>query len=994
MKKISILTIIFIFCFTGLSQGQGLTFNVNESMLEALKSINVDTFRQLYGADGSGIKVAIIDTGVDVSHPDLQKTTQGKVKIKEYMDFTNEGYVNTKTSVRPKNDKVTVDDKSYNIAGIYTSSGLFHIGFFKESQLDQDSPIWQDVNRNGRNDDIFGVLVADSELPGAYDTVYVDTNQNFDFSDEEPLKVYLIDQKWACFGKDNPATDYYVEESSFVVSTIDINGSYVNLSFDGNGHGTHVAGIIGANGRFLGTAPGVELIAVKALSSSGEGNWEDIFKAIEYAAEQGADIINVSIGDLVASKEGHKAQLRILEELSLESDVLIVIAVGNNGPGLATAYDTASSENIITVGAYMSPELWKTNYNVNIPYETLWYYSGVGHGSSRPTVVAPSSVISTVGRWDTGGYFLMNGTSMAAPFVSGSCALLLEQAKKEGIPVSAQSLKKAIKAGARLIDGYLEIEQGSGLVNVVRSWDVLKQAGLELQKPSNLIVSLPDEKYTSGITFRGQLKAQQKLLITNKSDTPLAIKFISNREWLNLTEIKNEIVLNHDKPQSITLSYQFPEKPGLYTANTVGYNTVSGKPVMDFMTVAVVPYDLAKCSNILIKDNLLPTRWERYYFKVVPGMSELDIALTVLEQDKTMGRALIYVYDPDGQKVYEDAVGADYLSPKESISFKTPQPKSGIWEVVVASDYDLSNFDAAKTFYELNVQAAGVFTNFKELALWVPEGEKYISREIMLKNGAKPFNVRLEGMGLAEQNEGIELTKVSVRDGEFIKGPEISVPQNTMSLRIDIIDPDDCNGDVDLYLYRKNPETGLYEETAYSTKIDVLHESIYLMNPKPGEYVVYIDGFSIPDTVAELYVKTQVLRDKRNVYIQDISGELEPEQQWKSRLYINIPPIGSTFTGYIAVKDESGDEISQIPLKLVVGKKQLAVHRHSDDSIAVREKDTNNPVDTVILVNGIEYAVINGKAVIPTDTIIQTIEIYDERYGPVILETTMEDVAF
>ena len=50
-----------------------------------------------------------------------------------------------------------------------------------------------------------------------------------------------------------------------------------------------------------------------------------------------------------------------------------------------------------------------------------------------------------------------------------------------------------------------------------------------------------------------------------------------------------------------------------------------------------------------------------------------------------------------------------------------------------------------------------------------------------------------------------------------------------------------------LYLYRRNMATELYEEAAYSTKIDVLQESIYLTRPEPGEYMVYIDGFSIPE---------------------------------------------------------------------------------------------------------------------------------------------------
>ena len=71
----------------------------------------------------------------------------------------------------------------------------------------------------------------------------------------------------------------------------------------------------------------------------------------------------------------------------------------------------------------------------------------------------------------------MDGTSMASPFVSGSCALLLEQAKKENLSVSARSLKRSLGAGARKIEGYLDIEQGSGLLDVLKSWKILKHSG-------------------------------------------------------------------------------------------------------------------------------------------------------------------------------------------------------------------------------------------------------------------------------------------------------------------------------------------------------------------------------------------------------------------------------------------------------------------------------------------------------------------------------------
>lgn len=982
-KKIYVLSTIFILLFTGLAYGQGLNFSINTGMEEALTAINADIFRKEYSVDGDGIKIAIIDTGVDVSHPDLQTTSHGEVKVVDYIDFTDEGYVDTKTKVIPQDGSVTYNGKLYNVAGISTRCGTFHIGIFNESQIEKNSPLGQDANRNGKTNEKFGVLVTDSVLPGIYDTVYVDTNLNFDFSDEKPLKLYSRNHQWGTFGKDNPMTDY-IEESSFAITDIGVRGNNVNFSFDGNGHGTHVAGIIGANGQLVGTAPGAQIIAIKAIGSSGDGNWENIFKAIEYARKNGADIINVSIGDLILSEESHIAQLRLLKKLSLESNAVLVMAAGNRGPGVGTAYDTGSSDNIITVGAYMSPKLWDINYNVIVPGETLQHYSGVGNGSYRPTVVAPSSVISTVNRWDGIGYYLMDGTSMAVPYVSGGLALLMEKARMESMPISASKLKRSIESGARRIDGYLEIEQGSGLLDLVKSWEALKDTQTDSYN-TNISVNLPETPgHTEGIFFRDNLKGQIQLQLTNMSSTQKKVILEPSEDWVKIND-NSEVVLSRGKPQPVTLLYDYPENPGLYTATTFAKDADTNKPIMDFMTAAVVPYDLSKKSNVTIYSSILPSRWERYFFKTVPGMSELNITLEVLEQDMSLGRSIIYIYEPNGQKVYEEVVGSDYISTKKSTSFKQTKPASGIWEVVVVSDYNLSDFGAKTTTFQLTAQAFGIFTDVRELAFSPQEDEQnYISREILLKNGNSIFNGRIEGLGMAEKNEGISTTNMTVKNGEFTKGPVINIPANTMSLSIDII-PQRDEGDVDLYLYKKNNSTGLYEEAAYSAKIDVSKERIDLTRPEPGEYVIYVDGLYVPEGAAEYTVKTQVLRDHMNVYVQNVVGQLNPGQQWKSRLYINIPPLGSEFIGFIAVKNDMGDEISQIPLKLIIGKRPLKVDVIQKSHVLVREKGTNNPVNTNILINGIEYPVVKGKAIIPDNINIRTIEGDDGNFAPFII---------
>jgi len=985
-KRIRItMMVVLILCISVPVQAKGDTgYDVNTGMKEALASIKADVFRKNTGADGHGIKVAVIDTGIDVSHPDLQKTSDGKIKIADYADFTDEGRVGTKFSAAAADGAILSEGRKYNVSGIQSKSGKYHIGYLSEKQLDQGGYINQDLNRDGDNRDIFGVLVTDQVLPGIYDTVYVDTNLNSDFTDEKPLKVYSTGFQWAYFGKDDPKTDY-VEQSSFAVSEISLTGDMVKLSFDGNGHGTHVAGIIGANGNLKGTAPGVQILAIKALGSSGDGSWDSIASAVDYAKKHGADIINISIGNISSSSAEQAAQSRLLKKVSLDGKTLVVMAAGNTGPGLSTAADAGDSESVITVGAYMSSGLWDINYNVQVPGETLWYFSGVGPasgGSPTPSVVAPSSAVSTVAMWDSDGYFLMDGTSMAAPFVSGSAALLQQKARAEGMTVSAAALKKFLEKGARKIDGYASIEQGNGLIDLVKSWDILKNSPKGSAR--QVEIKLPESPgYIGGILLRNKLAGKIDLLLTNLGSSALQLKLEPDSKWVKAD--RDRVLLPRGKPREVTLSYGFPEQPGLYTAGIAGYSKTGASPEIDFITTAVVPYDLGGSSSMSFKNSLLPARWSRYFFKTEPGMSKVDFSLSIIKQSNAMGRGLLYIYAPDGHKVFEDYAGSGYMSSRDRVAYTAKDPVPGVWEVVVASDYNLSDFGADKTSYNLSVSASGAFIYSDNVTLYAKKGSKQISREILLKNGNEAFRGHVVGFGLADETRDIVSNHITVNQGELVPGPAFTVPDGAMGLNVEVGPIGAFSGDVDLYLYKKNDETGKYEEIASSAMADVADEEIEIVRPSAGEYIAYVDGFYIPGGSAGFAVKRQVLTDSKDIVVEDAVAEHQPGTSWKVKINVNVPQNGTSFIGYLAVKDESGSETSWIPVKLEVCDKELLVQVLPQGNITVREKDTLKPVDTTILVNGMAYPVKTGSARIPAHVKIKSLEIYDDRYIPVIM---------
>lgn len=196
----------------------------------------------------------------------------------------------------------------------------------------------------------------------------------------------------------------------------DINGyDFANNDanpHDDHGHGTHVAGIIGAVGNngvgVVGVTWQVKLMPIKFLDSSGSGFISDAVLAIDYARTNGADILSNSWGGSGFSQSLYDAIAR-----TQAAGELFVAAAGNSGadadssPVYPAAYDV---DNIVSVANTTSSDV----LNASSTY-----------GAISVDITAPgTSIISTqLG----GGYVSMTGTSMAAPFVSGALALLKNQ---------------------------------------------------------------------------------------------------------------------------------------------------------------------------------------------------------------------------------------------------------------------------------------------------------------------------------------------------------------------------------------------------------------------------------------------------------------------------------------------------------------------------------------------------------------------------------------
>ncbi|WP_306312066.1 S8 family peptidase [Streptomyces hydrogenans] len=235
---------------------------------------------------------------------------------------------------------------------------------------------------------------------------------------------------------------------------------------DLHGHGTHVASTIAgsgaaSDGRNKGVAPAADLLIGKVLANSGSGNDSQIIAGMEWAAEQGADIISMSLGGPATG--GPDPMTAVVERLTASTGTLFVIAAGNSGPGAQTIGTPGTADSALTVGAvddhdalagFSSRGPRKFDYGIK-PDITA---PGVG-------IVAARATGTTMGTPSNPFYTSANGTSMATPHVAGAAALLA-QAHPEW---DGTRIKNALTAHATPHPTSTVYEQGGGRVDIPAS---------------------------------------------------------------------------------------------------------------------------------------------------------------------------------------------------------------------------------------------------------------------------------------------------------------------------------------------------------------------------------------------------------------------------------------------------------------------------------------------------------------------------------------------
>ena len=218
--------------------------------------------------------------------------------------------------------------------------------------------------------------------------------------------------------------------------------------YDDYSHGTHVTGIL-ASSR-IGIATECNIVSLKVLDRFGNGTTDVFIEGIKWILNHKdlyhIKIVNISIGGTNAELKREKNRLNMWVTKLWESGIIVCCSAGNNGPTPDTITAPGNCRKVITVGSYDGKHF--SSAGPLLPYIT------------KPELVAPGYHI--LSSKPGGGYSIKNGTSMSVPFISGICALLLQQRPD----LTNDRIKIRLMESAYTVPYLPYNMQGAGIVNL------------------------------------------------------------------------------------------------------------------------------------------------------------------------------------------------------------------------------------------------------------------------------------------------------------------------------------------------------------------------------------------------------------------------------------------------------------------------------------------------------------------------------------------------
>ncbi|EDO30245.1 predicted protein [Nematostella vectensis] len=487
--------------------------------------------------DGRGTLIAILDTGVDPGALGLQTTSHGRRKIVDLIDTSGSGDVDTSTVVTPKDNGVIIglSERQLKIPADWVNpSGVYHVGIKSLFSLFPDKlqqrikkerkeKLWDPFHnsrvaetmrrleewdakhppKNATPKIIRESLQSEIDALSTMSKKYADCGPALDcivFHDGDGWRACIDTSETGDLQSCKLMSDYRESGEFASFSDQDLMNYSINIYDEGNTlcivttggtHGTHVAsiaaGFCAENPTLTGLAPGaqvfLDIVALFILLSIRLDTMETgtaLVRALIAAHDYKCDLINMSYGE-AANWPNAGRVVDLMNELVNEHGVIFISSAGNNGPALSTVgCPGGTSESIIGIGAYVSPEMMAAEYSLleKLPgNQYTWSSRGPSTDGSLGVlcVTAPGSAISCSITWTLRGSQLMNGTSMSSPNACGGIALVLSGLKARGIPYSPPSIRRALENTALRMEGLDFFTQGYGLLQVDKVFDYMEQ---------------------------------------------------------------------------------------------------------------------------------------------------------------------------------------------------------------------------------------------------------------------------------------------------------------------------------------------------------------------------------------------------------------------------------------------------------------------------------------------------------------------------------------
>jgi tripeptidyl-peptidase II len=733
-------------------------------------------------ANGKSTIIFIMDSGVDPGVAGLKTLPDGGPKVIDVHDFSGEGDVYLEEAEKgEENDEYFLTTGygykmfGYKLLKEAPLDSLYLIGVLEERNFLNTKV--RDINANGKTDDRFGVILFKNKNDKW--VAYVDLDGDVNISDEKPQTDYSENRQVLQFRGYDKKYDYLPLNMALKIFP---DEEKVNFHFDGNGHGTHVAGIAAGykiNGieTLNGIAPGAKIISLKIGNTRFKGAGTvtgSMRSAYEFVAGyvQNNDtpvVINMSYG-IASVAEGFSDMEGFLNDYLAENpNIVVCLSAGNEGPGISSVGLPAAASSAISVGALNTVENAKDLYGGNIKSDKIFIFSSRGGEVSKPEIIAPGAASSTIPPFSSSE--VKWGTSMASPQVSGAVSVLLSALGQEfpNKKADAFMVKRALLNSAVPMPGYSVLDQGNGVVNIPDAYTLLKNyvqkdeiiTGFEVSTISPAFddgygpavywrhgLAHPTKEKKQTIYINAQFK--EGLTVEQKRGFYRAFKLSSGADWLKVKQ--GSVYIKGEAPAEIEVycDEEKIKKPGLYSTYLYGFEKSSflssksdENKQFQILCTIIIPETIDENVALSIhksKIKLSPGDIHRV-FVLVPN-SSLAMSLRVIQNGQEYGNLRIYAFNQQGSEGAKTLYWDTQKSGEALRRITTDELTPGTWEFVFYAPFT----NIKTSLFDFEISFSGLEILQKEISRFsIRNGENPTGRFSAINHFGQTLNSKVGG---------------------------------------------------------------------------------------------------------------------------------------------------------------------------------------------------------------------------------------------------------